>query len=182
MGGCPRCGIPLPRVELDSAPPKDQAYRSCGVVIFFDLPRFWAQLLLVVIIARSFGREKDKVARVAVRSGICWAGAASSADRVVSGGATVVNVSEHGRFGGPRFTQLDDDCKVWAAYQIVQLKKEKLWRAVVTDYPASGSDDKKADPVVAEWDARNETVSATIHMSVKPVHLKTVTSFDTTKE
>jgi len=71
---------------------------------------------------------------------------------------------------------------VWAAYQRAQLKKEKLGKAVVTDRPASGSDDKKADPVVAEWDAMNEAALATIQMSVKPVHLNTVTSVDTAKE
>jgi len=91
-------------------------------------------------------------------------------------------MSDHGRFGGPRFAQLDDDYKVWAAYQRAQLKKEKLWKAVVTDRPASGSDDKKADPVVEEWDAMNEAALATIQMSVKPVHLNTVTSVDTAKE
>jgi len=71
---------------------------------------------------------------------------------------------------------------VWAAYQRAQLKKEKLWKAVMTDRPASGSDDKKADPVVAEWDTMNEAALATIQMSVKPVHLNTVTSVDTAKE
>ena len=52
----------------------------------------------------------------------------------------------------------------------------------MTDRPASGSDDKKADPVVAEWDAMNEAAPATIQMSVKPVNLNTVTSLDTAKE
>jgi len=52
----------------------------------------------------------------------------------------------------------------------------------VTDSPASGSNDKKADPVVEEWDAMNEAALATIQMSVKPVHLNTVTSADTAKE
>jgi len=28
---------------------------------------------------------------------------------------------------------VDDDHKVWAAYQRAQLKKEKLWAVVVTD-------------------------------------------------
>jgi len=50
-------------------------------------------------------------------------------------------MADHGRYGGPRFAQLDDDYKVWAAYQRAQLKKEKLWAAVVTDRPASSSDD-----------------------------------------
>jgi len=139
-------------------------------------------LSLVVIIVLSYGRGKDDVARVAVRSGVGWAGTASSVDRVVLVGATVVNMSDHGGFGGPRFAQLDNDYKVWAAYQRAQLKKEKLWKAVVTDRPASGSDDKKADPVVAEWDAMNEAALATIQMSGKPVHLSTVTSVDTAKE
>jgi len=52
----------------------------------------------------------------------------------------------------------------------------------LTDLPSSGSDDKKADPVVAEWDAMNEAALATIQMSVKPVHLITVTSVATAKE
>jgi len=149
---------------------------------YLPLHRLWAQLSLVVIIILSYGREEDDVARVAVRSGVGWAGTASSVHWVVPVAATVVNISDHGRFGGPRFAQLDDDYKVWAAYQRAQLKKEKLWKAVVTDRPASGSDDKKADPVVAEWDAMNEAAFATIQMSVKPVHLNTVTSVDTAKE
>ena len=111
-----------------------------------------------------------------------WAGIAASVDRVVPVGATVVNMSYPGRFGGPRFAQLDDDYKVWAACQRAQHRKEKLWKAVVTDRPASGSDDKKADPVVAEWDAMNEAALATIQMSVKPVHHNTVTSVDSAKE
>jgi len=133
-------------------------------------------LSLVVIIVLFYGREEDDVTQVAVRSGVGWAGTSSSVDKMVPVGATVVNMSDHGRFGGPRFAQLDDDYKVWAAYQRAQLKKEKLWKAVVTVRPASGSDDKKADPVVAEWDAMNEAAFASIHMSVKPVHLRTVTS------
>jgi len=96
--------------------------------------------------------------------------------------AAVVNMSDHGRFGGPLFAQLDEDYKVWAAYQRGQHKKEKLWAAVVTDRPASSSDDKKSDPVVDAWDAMNEAALATIQMSVKPVHLNTVTSVDTAKE
>ena len=117
------------------------------------LHRLWARLSLVVIIVLSYGREKDDIARVAVCSGVGRAGTASSVDRVVQVGATVVNMSDRGRFGGPWFAQLDDDYKVWAAYQRAQLRKEKLWKAVVTDRPASGSDNKKADPVVEEWDA-----------------------------
>jgi len=91
-------------------------------------------------------------------------------------------MSDYGRLSGPRFAQLDDDYKVWAAYQRPQLKKEKLRTAVVTDRPASGLDDKKFDPVVEAWDAMNEAALATIQMSVKPVHLNTVTSVDTAKE
>jgi len=52
----------------------------------------------------------------------------------------------------------------------------------VTDRPASGSDDKKADPVVEEWDAVNEAPLAIIQISVKTVHLSTVTSVNTAKE
>ena len=52
----------------------------------------------------------------------------------------------------------------------------------MTDRPASGSDDKKADPVVEELDAMNEAPLATIQISVKTVHLSTVKSFDTAKE
>jgi len=101
---------------------------------------------------------------------------------VVPVGATVVYMSDHVRFGGPRFAQLDEDYKVLAAYQPAQLTKEKLCKAVVTDRPASGSDDRKADPVVAEWDAMNEAALATIQMSVKPVHPNTVTLVDSAKE
>jgi len=138
-------------------------------------------LSLVVIIVRFDGREEDDVARVAVRSGVGWACTAACVDMVVPVGATVFNISDHGRCRGPRFAQLDDDYKVWAAYQRAQLKREKLCKAVVTDRPASGSDDKKADPVVAEGDAMNEAALATFQMSVKPVHLNTVTSVDTAK-
>jgi len=112
-------------------------------------------------------------------------GRACSAPYVVSAalcGAEVVNMADHGRYSGPRFAQLDDEYKVWAAYQRAQLKKEKLWAAVVTDRPASSSDDKKSDPAVDAWDAMNEAALATIQMSIKPVHLNTVTSVDTAKE
>jgi len=71
---------------------------------------------------------------------------------------------------------------VWAAYQCAQIKKEKLLAAVVTDRPASLSDDKKSDPVVEAWDAMNEAALATTQMSVKPVHLNTVTSVDMAKD
>jgi len=94
----------------------------------------------------------------------------------------VVNMSEHGRFGGSRFAQLDDYYNVWAAYQRAQLKKEKLWKAVVTDRPAFGSDDMKADSVVEEWGALNEAALATIQIPANPVHLNMVTSVDTAEE
>ena len=128
------------------------------------------------------GRWSDDVARVAVCSGVARADTAVDVVSAVLGRAAVVNMSDYGRLSGPRFAQLDDDYKVWAAYQRAQLKKEKLWTAVVTDRPASGSDDKKSDPVVEAWDAMNEAALATIQMSVKPVHLNTVTSVDTAKE
>jgi len=91
-------------------------------------------------------------------------------------------MSDPGRFGGRRFVQLDDDYKVWAAYQRARLKMEKLWAAVVTDRPAFSSDDKNSSPVVEAWDAMNEAALATIQISVQPVHLNTVTSVDTAKE
>jgi len=108
------------------------------------------------------GRWRDDVAGVAVCSGV---GRACSAPYVVSValcGAAVANMSDHGRFGGPRFAQLDGDYKVWAAYHRVQLKQERLWAAVVTDLPASASDDKKSDPVVEARDAMLESSLATI--------------------
>jgi len=80
----------------------------------------------VVIIFLFYGRKENDVVRVAVRSGVGWAGTVARIDRVVPVGATVVNMSDHGRVGGPRFAQLDDDYKVWAAYQRAQFKKEKL--------------------------------------------------------
>jgi len=76
---------------------------------FFPLHRLSAQLSLVVIIVLFYGRKKDDVARVAVHSGVGWAGTAARVDRVVPVGATVVNMSDHGRFGGLRFALLDDD-------------------------------------------------------------------------
>ena len=136
----------------------------------------------MVIVFFFYGLKGDDFVQFAVCSGAGRAAAASSVYKVVPVGATVVNMSDHGRFGGPRFAQLDDDYKVWAVYQRAQLKKEKLCKAVVTDRPASGSDDRKADAVDAEWDAMNVAALATIQMSVKPVHLNTVTSVDTAKE
>ena len=85
-------------------------------------------------------------------------------------------------FGDPRFAQLDDDYKVLSAYQCAQHKKQKQRQAVVKDRQASGSDDKKADHVVENWDTMNEVPLATIEMSVKPVHRNTVTSVDEARE
>jgi len=96
------------------------------------------------------GLWRDDVAGIAVFSGV---GRACSAPYVVSAalcGAEVVKVADHGRYGGPRFAKPDDDYKVRAAYQRAQLKKEKLWAAVVADRPASSSDDKKSD----RWSTR----------------------------
>ena len=133
----------------------------------------------MIIVFHSYGLLGDDVVRAAVCSGVIWAGTASNVDRVVPVGATVGYMSYHGRFGGPRFLQTDDDCKVWAAYQRAQLKKEKLWKAVVTDRPASESDDKKAVTVVEKWDAIIEAALSTFQRSVQPVHLNTVTPVDT---
>jgi len=130
---------------------------------------------------RFCGRWRDDAAGVAVRSGV---GRACSAPFLVSaalGSAEVVNMSDHGGFGGPRFAQLDDDYKVCAAHQQAQLKKEKLLVAFVTDQPAASSDDKKSDPVVDTSDAMSKAALATIQLSFKPVHLNMVTSADTAK-
>jgi len=97
-------------------------------------------------------------------------------------GVSATSLEDHGRYGDPRFGQLDDVYKVWAAYQRAQLKKKKLRAAVVTDRPASPSDDKKSDPVLDAWDAKIEEARTTIQMSVKCVNLNTVTSMDTAKE
>jgi len=115
-------------------------------------------------------------------SGVGWACSALYVISAALCGGEVFNMADHGRYGSPRFEQLDDDYKVWAAYQRAQLKKEKLRAAVVTDRRASSSDDKKSEPVVNAWDTMNEAALATIQMSVKPVHLNTVTSVDTAKE
>jgi len=69
----------------------------------------------VVIVFLSYGLWGDDVVRVAVCSGVGRAATASNVDRVAPVGATVENMSDHGRFGDPRFAQLDDDYKVWAA-------------------------------------------------------------------
>jgi len=68
-----------------------------------------------------------------VCSGVARACSASCVVSTALCCAEVFNMAEHGRYGGPRFAQLDDDYKVWAAYQRAQLEKEKLWAAVVTD-------------------------------------------------
>jgi len=60
--------------------------------------------------------------------------------------------------------------------------KEKLWMAIVTDRPASGSSDKKSDAVIEAWDTMNEAALTIIQTSVKPVHFNTVTSVDSAKE
>jgi len=114
--------------------------------------------------------------------GVSRADTASSVDREAPDCAKIFKMSDRRRFGGPRFAHLDDDYKVWAAPQRAQLNKEKLWQAVVTDCPASASEDKKAYPVVEEWDAMNEAPLAPIQMSAKTVHLNTVKSVDTAKE
>jgi len=65
-------------------------------------------------------------------------------------------------------------------YCRAQLIKEKVWSAVVTDRPASGSD-AKGNLVADAWDIMNESALATIQMSVKPVHLYSVTAVSTAK-
>ena len=117
-----------------------------------------------------------------MRSGVAQADTGVDVVSAVLGRAAYVNMSDYGHFGGPQFEQLFDDSMVRAAFQGVQLENSKLWTAVVTDRPASGSDDKKSDPVVEAWDAMDEAALATIQMSVKPVHLNTVPPFDTAKE
>ena len=117
-----------------------------------------------------------------MRSGIRWPCVPLRRQCGAVCGRRVIIMSEFGRFGGPRFAQLEDNYKAWAGYQRAQLKKEKLWKAVVTNCPASRPDDRKSDPAVEEWDAMKEAAQATIQMSVKPVHLNMVTSEDTAKE
>jgi len=73
-----------------------------------------------------FGRWSDDVARVAVRSGVARADTGVGVVSAVLGRAAVFNMSDYGHFGGPQFAPLDDDYKVWAAYQRVQLKNGKL--------------------------------------------------------
>ena len=90
-------------------------------------------------------------------------------------------MSESGRYAGTRFAQQDDDYKVWAAYCRAQTIKEMVWAAVVTDRPASGSG-AKSEVAAEVWDLMNESALATIQMSVKPVHLYSVTAVSTAKE
>ena len=71
---------------------------------------------------------------------------------------------------------------MWAAFQRAQLKKEKPWAAVLTDRPASTSDDKKSDPAIEAWDATNEAPLAIIQMPVKPTHLNTKKTVSTAKK
>ena len=124
----------------------------------------------------------DDFSRIAVCSAVASVDTAVDVVSAALGRAAVVNMSDYGRSSGPRFAQLDKDYKAWAEYQCARLGKEELWTAVVTDSPASGSDDTKSDPVVEAGDAMNEKALATIQMLVKPVHLNTVTSVDTANE
>jgi len=116
-----------------------------------------------------------------VCSGVGQAGIASHVVSAAPAGVVVVVMSEYGRYAGPRFAQLDDDYKVWAAYCRAQMIKEKVWAAVVTDRLASGSG-AKSDVAAEAWDLMNESARATIQMSVKPVHLYSVTAVSTAKE
>jgi len=90
-------------------------------------------------------------------------------------------MSESGRYAGTRFAQLDDDYKVWAVNCRAKIIKEKVWAAVVTDRPASGSG-AKSDVAAEASDLVSESALATIQMSVKPVHLFSVTVVSTAKE
>jgi len=126
-------------------------------------------------------RLRDGACWAALCSGVGRAGVASHVVSVAPRGLVVVVMSEYGRYGGPRFAQLDDDYKVWAVYCRVQLIKEKVWSAVVTDRSASGSD-SKGNLVADTWDIMNESALATIQMSVKPVHLHSVTAVSTAND
>jgi len=59
--------------------------------------------------------------------------------------------------------------------------KEKDWAAIVTDRPASRSE-SSSDVVAEAWDLINESALATIQMSVKLVHLHSVTAARMAKE
>jgi len=149
---------------------------------YHSIHRLWAQLSLVVtVVFPAVAGETMSLGSRCVPA---------------SGGRVLLPTSLARRCSAPRSStwqttaataargsaQLDDYYKVWAAYHRAQLKNETLWAAVVTDRPASSSDDKKSDPVVYAWDAMSEAAVATIQMSVKLVHLNTVTSVDTAKE
>jgi len=90
-------------------------------------------------------------------------------------------MSEYGRYGNPRFAQLDDDYKVWDVYCRAQLIKEKVWTAVVKDQPASGSD-SKGNLMADTWHIMNDSAFATIQISVKPVHIHSVTAVSNAKD
>jgi len=53
--------------------------------------------------------------------------------------AAFVVMSEHGRYLGARFAQMNVEYMLSAVYYRIELSKETLWAAVVTDLPASGS-------------------------------------------
>jgi len=59
--------------------------------------------------------------------------------------------------------------------------KEKVWAAVVTDRLATWSG-AKSDVAAEALDLMNESALVTIRMSVKPVHLYSVTAVSTAKE
>jgi len=116
-----------------------------------------------------------------VCSGVGQAGIASHVVSAAPAGVFVIVILEYGRYAGPCFAQLDDNYKVWAVYCRAQMIKEKVLEAVVTDRPASGSG-AKSDVATEAWDLMNESALATIQMSVKPVHLYSVTAVSTAKE
>jgi len=116
-----------------------------------------------------------------VCSGVKQAVIASHVVSAAPAGAVVIVMSEYGRYAGPRFARLDDDYKVWAVYCRAQMIKEKVWAAVVTDRLASGSG-AKSEVAAEEWDLMNESALTTIQLSVKPVHLYSVTAVSTAKE
>jgi len=115
-------------------------------------------------------RLRDGARWAGVCSGVGRAGVASHVVSVAPQGSVVLVMSEYGLYGSPRFAQLDDDYKVWAVYCRAQLIKEKVWSAVVTDRPASGSD-SRGNFVADARDIMNESALTNIQMSVKPVHL-----------
>jgi len=129
----------------------------------------------------SLCRLRGGARRAAVCSGIGRAGLASHVVSVAPRGAVVIVMLEYGRCGGPRFARLDDDYKVWAVSCRAQLIKEKVWSAVGTDRPASGSD-SKGNLVADAWGIMNESALATMQMSVKPVHLHSVKAVSTAKD